>query len=453
MSQDFEIHFERIDGLLSDPLEQATFARLSIALGERVLSRCADRRTGVRDYVKLPLYQLALGLANHWWTLLYEPFRPEEATSKRIALHQLDAFARGYVFPSLGLWSAGAETMVVETGPVRRVGSDPGVPLLDGEIEVAKRIGWRRSVKPRALSRAQFIDETSERTSVARGDLEAQLFDLVGSVIDWIDSEGDASRELTDRWSRIVASINDPAERNYCIAAGRLGFDPYDPDAPDIGIFAAALPEESFDDLCEAVRFDELSAASAWLSQQQPLLENAAATDVANFGARPALDPTRPAWESGYRAAIALRRTLSLGDDPLQATRRLIGEPDERLFHGEAPPAVEGLLVREENCVRSLVQARSNAQWRFRKCRAAFLGWGAEPEAYPLLTTATTHIQQASRAFAAELLCPVDFLRNSAGRHGLTGDQIIDIADALDCQALIVEHQAYNHGIPTRGLD
>jgi hypothetical protein len=369
----------------------------------------------------------------------------------RFALHQLDAFAPGYIFPSVGLWSAGAETVVVETGPVRRVGSDPEGPLLDGEIEVAKRIGWRRSVIPRALSRAEFIDQTSERASVARADLEAQLFDLVENVIDWINSEHDANDELTDRWSRIVASINNPAERNYCIAAGRLGFDPYDPNTPDISIFAAALPEESFDDLCEAVRFDELSAASVWLSQQQPLLEHAAAIDIADFDTRPAVDPTRPAWESGYRAAIELRRKLSLGDDPLQATMRLIGEPKE-LARTEAPAAIEGLLVREEKCVRSLVQARSSAQWRFRECRAAFLGWGAEPEMYPLITTATTHIQQASRAFAAELLCPVDYLRDRAGRHGLTGDQITDIADELDCQALVVEHQASNHGIPTRGL-
>ena len=451
MSDDLEIRFEQIDGFFDNPLEQATFARLWVRLGQRTLSRCADRRTGTREYVKLPLYQLALGLAAHWWTLLYEPWRPEEATPKRKASHRLDAFVPGYVFPALGLWSAGAEALTVETGSAWRFSANPERDLLPEELEIAAHLGGRRSVSPRSLSRAEFTDVSRDRVSVSRGDVEPQLFDLVASIIDWISAEPHSDQELLERWSRIVASINDPAERNYCVAAGRLGFDPYDSDTPDISVFAAELPEESFDDLCEAARFDELSSASAWLSQQQLLLDQAPVIELAEFGIRPALDPTKPAWDAGYRAAIALRRQLSLEEDPRQATRRLIGDATQPKII-DAPTAVEGLLVREEDCVRSLVQARSPAQWRFRECRAAYLGWGAEPDSYPLVTTAATHRQQASRAFAAELLCPADYLRHKAGRHGLTPDQMIDIADALDCQTIVVEHQARNHGIAVRGL-
>jgi len=452
VSDDLEISFERLDGIFDDPVEQATFARLWVRLGERILSRCADHRTGTRDYIKLPLHQLALGLATHWWTLLYEPFRPEEASPRRSAGHRIDSFVSGYVFPALGVWSAGAEALTIETGTVRRLSADPARELTPEEIEVAKHLGETRSVNPRTLSRAEFTDETRDRVSVSRGDLETGLFDIVANVVDWIGAGRNSDPDLSERWGRIVVSLADAAERNYCTAAGRLGFDPYDPDTPDISVFAAELPEESFDDLCEAARFDELSDASAWLSQQQLLLGQAPAIDLAEFGERPALDPARPAWDSGYRAAIALRQQLSLDEDPRQATRRLIGDVTKDIA-GNAPPAVEGLLFRHEGCLRTLVKAQSSAQWRFRECRAAYLGWGAEPGSYPLLTTAATHRQQASRAFAAELLCPADYLRHAAGRHGLTTDQITEIAEKLDCQTMVVEHQARNHRIAVRGID
>lgn len=452
MTEDLDIGFERIDGVFDDPLETATFARLCLQLGDRFISRCASR-TGTRDYLKLPLHQLASGIAENWWTLLYEPWRPEEATEQRIARHHLDAFVPGFVFPSFGIWSAGIDAITVETGRVRRLSPAPNRHVLPVEARIAARLSSSRAVDPRSLSRIELVDESRDRVSVSRQHVESQLFELVSAVVDWImaDQVSPEASVLLERWSSVVRSIDDPAERNYCTAAGRLGFDPYDPATPDISVYAAELPEDSFDDLCEAARFDELANASAWVSREQSTLDRASTIDVADFGPRPVLDPRLPAWQSGYRAATLLRHRLSLDDDPLKATRRLIGDTGE-ILSGEVPAVVEGLLVRENSKVHKRVLARSSAQRRFRECRAAFLGWGAEPGDFPLLTTASTHRQQASRAFAAELLCPADYLRHAAGNRGLTTDQFLDIVEALDCPTTVVEHQARNHNIPIRGL-
>lgn len=449
--RNFELSFEPLEGEFNDPVEQAAFARLWLSLDERMLTRCIGRRSGARDYVKLPLDRLALGLAENWWTLLYEPWRPEESTPARIARHRLDAFTPGYVFPAVGLWSAGDEAITIATNRTRILDDARGIKLSSREQEIATRFGEQPPVNPRALARTSFVDESRERVTVSRAEVEGQLYALVDEVLDWIDTEGVEHPRLVDRWSRVVESMNNEEMRNYCVAAGRLGFDPYDEETPDISVFASYLPEESFDDLCDAAPFEELSDASVWVSSEQDRLDRATPVDVSDFGERPALRADEPAWRSGYRAAIALRQKLKLDDDPLAATRRLFGTGAD-VIQGDSPPSVEGLLVREPGQVRSLVVARSSAQRRFRECRSAYLGWGAQVESYPLMTTASTHRQQASRAFGAEMLCPAEYLKHKAGRFGLTSDKVNDIAQLLDCDSAIVEHQAINHKIPLRGI-
>jgi hypothetical protein len=84
-------------GELDDPQETATFAALSILIGDRQLTRVYDRRAGgERESVQVPLYPLALGLAESWWQLLYEPRKSDEdpAFDSR---HRLDVHMRGFV--------------------------------------------------------------------------------------------------------------------------------------------------------------------------------------------------------------------------------------------------------------------------------------------------------------------------------------------------------------------
>lgn len=453
MSQDFTFEFEGIDGLLDDPVDQASFARVWIALGERVLTRCAGRRGLERDYVKLPLYRLALGLAENWWALLHESWR-QELSPARAAVHQLNAYTSGFVFPAVALWSAGDEAITVTTGAIRTFSPDLQAEQRiwsDGERKIAAIFRGVGSAAERDLATTSFVDQSRERVTVPRGDVETQLFKLVAKVTEWVSAETSDDEGLWERWSRVVEAMNDPAQTAYCVAAGRLGFDPFDERTPDLSVFASHLPEESFDDLCEAAPFDELGAAAEWVAREQDALKQAPELDVRAFGEWPQLDAGQPAWKSGYRAALALRKNLGLAEDPHRASQELFTSADRR-NPDEAPPAVEGLLTRSEGKVRRIVVARSSSQQRFRDWRAAYLGWGAEPGSYPLLTTATTYRQQASRAFAAEMLCPVEFLRGRAGRHGLTSDQLNDIAEFLDCAPLVVKHQAENHGIPMRGV-
>jgi hypothetical protein len=85
--------------------------------------------------------------------------------------------------------------------------------------------------------------------------------------------------------------------------------------------------------------------------------------------------------------------------------------------------------------------------------RSYYLAWASAGSGYPLVTTATTYRQQASRAFAAEMICPAEYLSAEVrDEAGLTTDQIADIAEKFDCPFNVVRHQAENHGIALRGV-
>src|SRR6266849_6559746 len=129
----------------------------------------------------------------------------------------------GFVFPALTFWSGGDDAVIVET---------PDVPQPFSELEFLRRSG-------------QGIFH------LLRDEIEDDFFTLVSAVVKRVSGDG-VGDELREGWDRVLESFGDEEERQYCIAAGRLGIDPYDPDAPDISGFADGISESLFADVCDA---------------------------------------------------------------------------------------------------------------------------------------------------------------------------------------------------------
>jgi hypothetical protein len=68
-------------------------------------------------------------------------------------------------------------------------------------------------------------------------------------------------------------------------------------------------------------------------------------------------------------------------------------------------------------------------------------------------TDAMTRRQQASRAFAAEMLAPKEALLDRASKYGFDSDDIEDIASDFVCPFPTVMWQAHRAGIPLRGVE
>jgi hypothetical protein len=148
-------HWEWLRGELDALVESKSFAALKIDVGGEIVTRLYDRvAEGARDTVKVPLYPLALALAENWWTVLYEPRKSDEDRGSANARHSLDSYMSGFVFPALTIWSGGDNTIVLE---------HPNVTLEYSSLE--------------------FLPRTRSITNLTRDNVEQNLFELGRGLI------------------------------------------------------------------------------------------------------------------------------------------------------------------------------------------------------------------------------------------------------------------------------
>ncbi|MEQ8965822.1 MAG: hypothetical protein RID91_08365 [Azospirillaceae bacterium] len=413
-------------GRLDDPLEEATLAAAKITLGNKIITRNYDHRAGgERDYINVPLYPLALFIAEHWWPLLYGTDKSRETFFSMN--HYIDSAMKGFSFPGLTAWSSG-----------------------DDDITV------RAETEENPFQIIEFFTTSKFQVTIPREDIEENFYDLISSVLSRL---GDRARdtELERAWSRVLHSRDDSEERAYCIAAGRLGIDPYDQDAPDISGFSIDLPGDLFGDLCEASTIDEIAEAADWARESRRRLADFPSVSIEGFGAFPARQVGMRAWDHGYEAARALRnRTRLDSNNPRRDIEALFGDAVSAAalsLEGRHPRAIEGLAGHDKNDLRVALPRVSARHRRSTLCRAAFLAWRNRDRAMSAVTTASTIEQQSSRAFAAELMAPAEWLKQRAGDHGLTEGDVEDIAEEIFCPNMTIAWQAHNHGIPLRGFD
>lgn len=420
-------HWNWLRGEFDELVEVKSFASLKVDLNGEIITRLYDRvAEGERDTLNVVLYPLALALAENWWTLLYEPRKSDESNSLTEARHSLDSYMNGFVFPALTMWSGGDDAITIE----------------------------HPNVRPQH-SNLEFLPVSSSVTNLGRTDVEENLFELVRAVAERMP-EDFAGGRLRGAWDRVLKSLGDEEERQYCKAAGRLGIDPYDPNAGDISELAKGLSNHLFSNICEAATASEMEAATDWARKSTRSLDSFPDIDIAQFGAMPRREAGEKIWMHGYEAARLVRQNLQLeGLSPRRAVDRIFGEAvraNSPSVDGVHPFALEAIANRRDGAMRVAIPATSARLRRSRLCRASYLAWKTSDGDSSAVTTATTLDQQASRAFAAELLAPAELIRELAGQDGLTPEKIEVFADKNVCPGQTVIWQAYNHGIPLRGV-
>ncbi len=428
MTGSLDLHRDGWLNTSEDDDESRAVTRLRISVDSSLISRNISKRGGMEsEAINISLLPLANFLAKSWWPLLYEPLRPSLSASFRIR-HRLDSGVRGYAFPSLALWSGGDHTTVID---------------------------WASFENPYAT--ISFVASTpDEPVQLDRDLVEFAFIDLIEAVLERIKGDRGQGRELVDAWERVRCSIADPDEFNYCTTAGRLGLDPYDPETPDLSVWAQGISEKLFADLSEAVELEELGQASAWLRETEPRLQVFPEISLASFGVPVADDLNAPAWAAGEASAFALRRSTGLSsesprrtlDELLGATIAAGGEIANR-----GPDSVTALVRRLDHSARIGTIARSARQRRFRACAGTYMAWTAGVGEDRAATEAFTRRQQASRAFAAEMLAPKDALIARAPRNGFDGDDLDEIASEFVCPYTTVMWQALRAGIALRGVE
>ncbi len=433
MNDDFHIAASWRSGNYDDPAEAATSAEVTVGVGMHSLSSIQDPDTNeVAFGARLPAIILAQGVARNWWRLLYEPQhvfeRRQEPDLRFDARHRLDSFTPGYVFPPIGIWSGGETVMI-------------------GTFWADKRFHNKSFILP---PRQSFW-------SVGRGPAEEALGAFIMSVLERLGPAMPAHAELKAEWDRIVHSTHDGEERDWCTNAGRLGLDPYSGDTPDLSRLGAGLSGQLFADVCEAGNPRDINRTCDWVRSTTARFRSIPPISMRAFGGAPYRDLTGPGWKNGREGVTLLRDRLRLPLDPIQALKGIFDGADQAAEYRSndndtGAGEVEGVGKRTDRReIKTVVPARSVRQQRFRMCRTVYLAWRAGSEGEFAATPADTWRQQASRAFAAELLAPAKLIEERYRKTGLNNHTVERLANEWLCPPQIIVHQAKNNGIEVKG--
>lgn len=406
---------------------RATTARLTIKVASRIVTHAEDAFSKtVTDGVRVAVYPLAAWLVSNWWRLRWEAANEEWGSISphdwRMA-HQLPAIGHGFVWPPAEIQSDGRNIEVMLFDPRPR----PNEPL---------RYLERFTVGCAAEAFEQGVDR------------------FIELVLSRLADSGIATSDLSEDWA-LVREERSSAEASYFRRVeARLGLDP------------EASPEVvrkfvSFRSTCGNDALEELASASGLTSPAQFFPQVARLAQVGGIRGRfssmaPVGEPDArlTPWDEGRSAAARVRRELRLDGNPL--TNAVLGEllgltgadlaAPPRTKNGAAAVAIP----QDDESVSFLFQKSISSSRRFEGAR--LLGdhlLTARRGEWLVATDAKTWRQRAERAFAAELLAPIDALKERL--QGDYGDENMEqVARLFEVSPYLVQSQLANHGVIQR---
>ncbi len=404
------------------PLLDSSLGQLSIGVGDESATRHRTQHGMEGDRLYIPTYHIAEWIASNWWSLLYETPKTEDFQNDFDfrERHWLGTARNGFALPDLWFCPAG------------------------GKIEVT---GYAAEL---AFARLRFLLEISDVTET--GTLAQTFRHFVEQVLDRLRSQGIAANALNESWELVSQTADDM--KQYCRLIGALGLSPYDEHQGIDDILDAAsdrLPPDILRDLCEAADERTLDTLANLTTGVFETLAGAKEINLADLLAVPLpADAFRHAWQRGREAAGRVRGNFHISNGDPEGSKHFFEKLDldpRILALGDGPSQIGGVLQKGETTMHLAVLDKREPQQRFAAARGAFLGWAGDIEGSRLVSTAITRDQQASRAFAAELLAPIGYIRTKA-RNGLLSEQgVQDIADSLCAPAGAVRYQARHGGI------
>ncbi len=416
------------------PELRATWARLEVWVGGDCVSRVEDVQSeSARRSIYVPLYPLAEWIAYNWWllradgrpsSLLVRPgaiARFHSRARELLRRHSLRAAGDGFSWPDLVFVPEGASTRLVW---------HPDRELPEGHLV-------------RFLSRGDAYLPGVE--------VQRELSSLVEAVLTRLSEQGVTPTVLADEWAEIQRT--DPEEEAFCLAAARLGLDPYaeTEDVADQVLRASSeLGEDIAEDFLNAVDPTRIAAALEWIVDARGVVSRAGAPIEATAWLRQqvrrqgrANDRGDRPWEIGWRQAREVRTLLDMtvetAFDPDQYVRSEVRRGAERSLQalGGVPETGPPVLV--------LGRQQSQQTSRFTLARALWRILYRDERLF-LVTGAHTERQRAERAFAAELLAPAEGVAARLGDDvdTATPEDLELVAEHFGVSSMVVEHQVGN---------
>lgn len=409
---------------------EATACALIIRVKDSNVTAYSSESEGDSDRVEVPAYYLAEWIAENWWPLLCEPRKSEDGIPDEpdfLYRHSTLVAQHGFALPHI---------LIVPNGTTVSV-----------------------TALPRYVQFADVRFSNRSKAFVPRRLVEEVLGNFVQSTVGKLVEAGITDTNLQEHWEAIQNTSEE--EHLYCSLMGALGLSPY-ANHPEIDEILSSVVETMGEvfatDLCLVARPHEFrkAARAAKLAVKATVKAPEIKLDPILSIPVPPENLETVAWRRGVRAADRLRDKLGISEKDTKGSARLFDalrvDPSQRttLKESEFQPegaAIVGAVCRDGATARASFIQKHEAQRRFAAARAVFSAWVSGPRSGHLLTQAVTRHQQASRAFAAEILAPIAFIRSQATRSKLTFDEVSDIAAQLNVGTDVVYKQATNNGL------
>ena len=433
MSASFAIDYEWLPNEYGDDGEHSTLAALTINIGELCATEVEDTfAKTVRSSARLSAFHLAEWFAANWWRLLWEPETGDNTkTYSWSASHKIGNAGNGYVWPDLSFSSDWQS------------------------IQVRSRHTTRCKFEP-----IRYLNDFDY--SIPVGDFERGVEDFINATIGRLSSLHNPHNELSALWGEVLEERRDPVMSERRRLEACMG---YDPDEAHVDVL---------DGLIELTRMygkgalQEVAAASGEQAIRQVSELYDDATQSALLVNVPQCDDIQKRlgtvqsaipWRRAEIAAQIARETWGL-TAPVSTKDfcDILNIQEQKFMDGDfasRQPLFAGFRGDSSPHEFSVsLNSRRETARRFALARlvADSIVAGEDEKLLPG-TRARTDRQQFQRAFAQELLCPFESLRDyeffSEG-NPIDDDEIDEAAHYFTVSPLLVKSLLVNKGILER---
>lgn len=430
----FSLSVEELDS--GPPEEQATYGILAIAANDRLLTAGKDTQMQKLFYgPRVSGYPLAEWLAWNWWRIRWEGGRPVNETGAREweFAHRMATVGDGYAWPDIAIFCDGPHAHL-RSEPTR----EPGAVLFE-----------------------YLGSASAERIST--GGLEAAMDDFIAGTVARLDDRGVRDTNLHRVWADLQAERADPDLARFRRVEARLGCDPDEvaesvirrrlADADELG-------EEALGEVAAAAALSGAATENAmWAADFADAAErygfDSAPRDGAALADREGLPRWGEAapWIVGERLARRLREQERLDGQPLDNAQltAMAGTTADTISRGNQRfNGMSFTLDRHDGDARIALRPWRDTGRRFMLARLIgdrLLGASAGRTGERLLpaTDTRTYRQKAQRAFAAELLSPIDAVDDFLGGD-YSYDNQCEVAERFAVSERAIRTQLLNHG-------
>jgi hypothetical protein len=438
MNNTFEIQFSPRESSARDPLDRVAEADIGIFVSDLCLTELEDRfAKTVRTTFRASTYRLAMWLAANWWRLRCEP--ESNALDWQLS-HNLAAVGSGYVWPTLSLFTDGA-FVTLKMRPSRVSPTEDIRYLLRQDLQIPVQ---------------SFISGIDR---------------FIAAVIERLRATGHPQTELEKLWGEIQGERHDPPTAQWRKLEALAGLDPDSEEGAFLEPLLTQMDSVGQSGLEELIveykgatqealgLLADLRARSAYqlaMPDMEPLRQRIQADAKQQIVHSTQIDHSDPPWQQAYLAAAAAREYWGFKPGPIN-NRQLadaVGAKDEALFTAARHEKAQlSAGFRADGPQQFTVALGAHVPTGRRFALARLLGdYLATPDTEHMLpaTTSKTSRQKFQRAFAQQLLCPVDDLKAYLCTDEPSDEQIEDAAAEFEVSPLLIRATLVNHGLLDR---